>query len=196
MNPKLTRRYFLEASLRSSLLAGGYAISGLASRVPLTLASEDKSITSTLDPKLTDLLRAVMDEIIPAADGMPSASGADGVHYLEQLARSEPQIKERLERSLKALEELSTKEFKKGFLDARPKERIEVIRKLERQDPPEIFGDLRDYIYESYYIQPRVWKLIGYDFHPTNHKGPNMKPFDEAVLSNVKKMGKLFREVS
>jgi hypothetical protein len=196
MKPKLTRRYFLKSSLRSSLIAGGCVISSLALRAPLTMASEGNPITSQLDPKLTKLLKSAMDEIIPAAGGMPSASGAGGIHYLKQLVESEPLIKKRLERSLQALDALSRKEFKKGFLEVSPEERVEALRRLERQDPPETFGDLRDHIYESYYTQPNVWKLIGYDFHPTNHQGPHMKPFEESALSNVKKMGKLFREVS
>ncbi len=196
MNLKLTRRHFLEASWKGSLLAGGCFFSGVALPASSALELEAKSTDSPLDPKLTDLLRAAMDEIIPAVDGMPSASAVGGVHYLEKLARSEPHIKKLLERSLRALDDISRQEFKNGFLEVQTQERIEVIKRLEKQGPAEIFGDLRDYIYESYYTQPQVWKLIGYDFHPTNHAGPIMKPFDEAALSNVKKMGKLYREVS
>ena len=55
---------------------------------------------------------------------------------------------------------------------------------------------LRDLVYEAYYTQPRVWKLIGYEFNPTNEAGPHLKPFDESVLAQVKKMPRRYREVT
>ena len=60
---------------------------------------------------------------------------------------------------------------------------------------PEVFAKLRDLVYESYYTQPSVWKLIGYELHPTNESGPNMSPFDDSVLAKVAKMRKLYREI-
>ena len=34
------------------------------------------------------------------------------------------------------------------------------------------------------------------NLHPTNESGPHMKPFDDSVLAKVRKMPKLYREVS
>ena len=42
--------------------------------------------------------------------------------------------------------------------------------------------------------QPQIWKLIGYEFYPTDHQGPHMKPFDESVLAEVMKKPKFYRE--
>ena len=196
MKPKFTRRQFLRASLQGSLLTGSHALTGIVARAAIAGPTSEEPTLSVFNRKDTGTLRAAMDAIIPAAAGMPSASAAGGVSYLEQLAQSNSAIKIKLERSLKALDEVSLKYFEKKFLRLHQDKRNEALKRLEGQQPSEMFGDLRDYVYESYYTQPQIWKLIGYDFYPTNHQGPHMNAFDETVLSNVKKMGKLYREVS
>ena len=196
MKHKLSRRFFLKASLESSLALGTLSMAALVAAAPITIVTPQGLPSSSIDPRLKDLLRAAMDTIIPAAEGMPSASAVGGVGYLEQLAQSDPLIRSKLEQSLKALDEVSLKFLKSGFSSLPQSRRIEALKRLESQSPLELLADLRDYVYESYYTQPQVWKLIGYEFYPTNHQGPHMKPFDATALTQVKKMGKLYREVS
>jgi hypothetical protein len=196
MNYKRSRRLFLKTSMESSLALGAFSISMMASAAPVSIGAAQGSASSGIDPRLKDLLRVAMDTIIPATDGMPSANAAGGVRYLERLAQSEPVIKRKLEGSLNALNQVSLKFFNSEFSALPPEKRVESLKQLESQAAPELFADLRDSVYESYYTQPLVWKLIGYEFYPTNHHGPHMNPFDETVLSQVKKMGQLYREVS
>jgi hypothetical protein len=145
---------------------------------------------------LLETLRAAMDEIIPAAEDMPAASEVGGVEYLDRVARKEPEVKKALQRSLAALEELSSNHSGRSFASLSRGDRAKVLRKLEKQAPAELFTTLRDFTYEAYYTPPRVWKLIGYEFYPTDESGPRMKPFDESVLAKVRKKPKLYREVS
>ena len=196
MNCKWSRRLFLKTSMESSMALGTLSIATLLSAAPISIETAHGASTSGVDPRLKELLRVTMDTIIPATDGMPSASAVGGVRYLEQLAQSDPLIRIKLEQSLKALDEVSLKYFKSEFSSLTQGQRIEALKQFESQSTPELFTDLRDFVYESYYTQPQVWKLIGYEFNPTNHRGPHMSPFDEAVLVQVKKMGKLYREVS
>jgi hypothetical protein len=134
-----------------------------------------------------------MDQIIPASDSMPAASEAGGVEYLDRLTSQTPEISADLENALAAVQQVAMKERGKDFTALSPGDRMETLKKLEKQQP-QVFGSLRDYVYESYYTQPKIWKLIGYEFYPTNAAGPMMKPFDESVLAKVKKMPKLYRE--
>jgi hypothetical protein len=196
MNQKFSRRNFLELSLKGSLLTGGCTYAGFLSGAPHISILLEGSTHSGFDREQTDALLAAMDAIIPAEGGMPSASAVGGGRYLEQLAQSEPLIKSKLEGSLEALNQVSLKFFNSEFSALPQEKKIEALKQLESQAAPELFADLRNYVYESYYTQPQVWKLIGYEFYPTNHQGPHLNPFDETVLSQVKKMGKLYREVS
>jgi hypothetical protein len=193
MKKKWTRRKFLETGLISSVVMSGGVATGVTR--PTTTPKETPSALG-LERRQRELLRAAMDEIIPAGDGMPAASAVGGLEYLDRLARKAPETRKELGNSLAALEEISRKQLKNDFLSLSRAERVEVLTQLEKQAPSALFVKLRDYVYEAYYTQPKVWKLIGYEFYPTDQHGPHMKPFDEAVLVEVRKKPKFYREVS
>ena len=136
----------------------------------------------------------MMDEIIPAGDGMPSASEVGGVAYLENLCAGDPKIARELEGSLATLDELSRKSFQSAFVALSHEQRVQALTALEHQEAS-AFKTLRDYVYEAYYEQPQVWKLIDYHFYPTNEGGPTLKPFNEEILAQVRKKPKYYREV-
>jgi len=126
---------------------------------------------------------------------MPAASAVGGVEYVARVAREDAAIRRSITESLAGLEALSKKLKAKPFSTLTSAQRIETLKAYERQTP-EAFVTLRDFTYEAYYTEPRVWKLIGYELHPTNEAGPRVKPFDESVLAQVKKMPKRYREVT
>lgn len=194
---KWTRRKFLETGLAGSIAAGGtslgdLAASQVASRPPRAAAAAE----SGFDSAQIEMLRAAMDEIIPASDGMPAASEVGAVEYLDHVARDNPEIKSGLTRSLSELGNISQKNFAKSFVSLSSTERIQALAGVEKGSDPSLFAALQDYVYEAYYTQPKVWKLIGYEFSPTNESGPHLKPFDEAALAHVRRKPKFYREVS
>jgi hypothetical protein len=126
---------------------------------------------AALDAAKQARLRAIMDEIIPKEGNMPSASEAGGVTYFSALNQAEPALAAEI---LAALDKVT---------NASPP--VEALKQLEQENPGQ-FAVLRDFVYEAYYTQPQVWKLIGYQFHATDHQGPHMKPFDEAVIAKVR----------
>jgi hypothetical protein len=187
MPHKFTRRRFLEAALAGPAVIGAKAEGkqGQARKPPASTA---------LGPGQREALRAAMDEIIPSSDVMPSASAAGGLDYLERVCKQELEIRVDLQQVLTVLGQLSEANFHTAFAGISSAQRVEILTELETQSP-EVFARLRDLVYESYYTQPSVWKLIGYEFHPTNGSGPDMKPFDDSALAKVRKMPKLYREV-
>jgi hypothetical protein len=194
MNRRWTRRRFLETGLKGSIMVGSGVATGTLRAKEAAAERQARLPVSGLTQAQRELLRATMDEIIPAGDGMPAASAVGGVDYLDRLVSQDSDIRAELERSLTAVQQLCRQQLGKDFIAISQEDRLETLRKLEKQQP-EILASLRDYVYESYYTQPRVWKLIGYEFYPTNGAGPKMKPFDESVLAKAKKMPKLYREV-
>ena len=192
---KWTRRKFLETSVGGSVLVGSAAALGVGSPLVRLVPQEKELSSSEFDSHQRKLLRAAMDEIIPASDGMPVASEVAGVEYLDRLARQIPKLKREFQKGLAALEETSRKRFQTNFLRLSRAERVEALTELEKRAAPKFFSTLRDSVYEAYYTQPQVWKLIDYEFYPTNQPGPRMKPFDESVLAQVRKLPKVYREV-
>jgi Gluconate 2-dehydrogenase subunit 3 len=195
MKKSWTRRKFLESTLKSSIVAGGALGAGVIVPAEGRESRPAEEDTGVLDAEQRKLLRAAMDEIVPAGDGMPAASEVGGVEYLARIARENPQIKRELQKSLAALAELSQKQFGKEFSSLAQPERVEALKKFEAQRPKQNFVKLRDHVYEAYYTQPKIWKQLGYSFYPTDGLGPKMKPFDPSSLDRVRKMGKLYREI-
>lgn len=156
--------------------------------VPL-IAIESRAAGPVFNERERGVLQAAMNEIIPAGDGMPAASEAGGVAYLERVAGADANVAVEIRNALTALAKCS----ENGFETLDREARIAALKKLEAGNPVE-FAHLRDYVYESYYTQPKIWKLIGYEFYPTDHPGPHMEPFDESILADVRKRPKLYRE--
>ena len=192
MKKKWTRRKFLQTSLGSSLAVGaGAALGGTT-----TMRAEEmkQKTAGELSAAQRATLRAAMDEIIPAVEDMPAASAVGGVEYVARVAREDKAIRQAIGQSLAGIEALSKKLKAKSFTALSRPQRVETLQAYEKQSPKE-FVTLRDFTYEAYYTEPRVWKLIGYELHPTNEAGPRIKPFDESVLAQVKNMPKRYREV-
>jgi hypothetical protein len=190
---KWSRRKFLEAGVAGSMAVGRAAKVALSSVQEEGRTPRQPATTVTLGAREQKLLLMVMDEIIPAGDGMPAMSEVGGLDYLNRLARREQQAAKDLQAALEALEALGRQRFQASFLSLTPEHRVEALAALEQQSA-DSFSALRDYIYEAYYTQPEVWKLIGYEFRPTNQGGPPMKPFDEAALAEVRRKPRYYRE--
>ncbi|MGH9455755.1 MAG: gluconate 2-dehydrogenase subunit 3 family protein, partial [Terriglobia bacterium] len=139
-------------------------------------------------------LGAAMAVIIPAGDGMPSATEVGGVEYLTERAQEMPELRKDLKQAAAALGEISHARFKTSFESLTKARKVQVLKEVQNGKSPKLFATLRDFTYEAYYTRPEVWKQIGYDFHPTNDGGPVMKPFDENILSAVCKKPKHYRE--
>jgi hypothetical protein len=188
-----SRRKFLETGVVSAITVTGARATSFFSS-PQAGPQPQEVAKNPIAELHRDLLRVSMDELIPAGDGMPSASAVGGVEYLDDLAAENEQVAKELRASLNALEEVSDKNFKASFLSLSRELRVKALITFEQRDP-DSFRDLRNYVYEAYYLQPRVRQLIGYDPHPTNGPGPMIQAFDESLLAAVRKKPKYYREV-
>lgn len=179
-NRKRTRREFLATSAATAAI--------------VTSIQPAQAAVFTPDERAT--LAAAMDEIIPAADGMPAASQVGGIDYLERVLPPLDGLLDQFRQGLAGLDAQSVKSSGQPFAKLPRAGRVEVLSALERNSSSGFFRVLRDFTYESYYTRPEAWKLLGYEPHLTDHPGPQMKPFDESALAQVRKRGKLYREVS
>ncbi len=139
-------------------------------------------------------LQLAMDEIIPASGKMPAASEVDGISYIIKVLKGYPELSAAFNEVLDTLNELSKITEKDNFENLNTASRIAVLQKFEK-DEPQMFSVLQNFVYESYYINEKVWKLIGYEPYPTMSAGPEMEPFDEALLQRVKQMSATYLKV-
>jgi hypothetical protein len=174
MNP--TRRRFLAASS---------AVPALITVIQPAPVAQAQNIQSTL--------KIVMDLIIPASDGMPSASEAGGLVYLERLMQRNEDAAADLRKGLNVADAFGERSFDRPFGELGKDHQIAVLKDMENSALG-VFDALRAYVYESYYTQPSIWKLLGYQLYPTDHAGPHLAPFDSSLIANVQKMPKLYRD--
>jgi hypothetical protein len=172
-----TRRVFLRA----------------AAATPALVTTIQSAPQSLAQPVQSDL-KAVMDLMIPASDGMPSASDAGGLAYLGKLMQHDKDAAADITKALDVANAFSQRSANKSFDQLEKEEQISVLKEMEHR-APRVFDTLRAYVYESYYTQPAVWHRIGYDFYATDHSGPHLPPFDDSLLANVRRMPKLYRDV-
>jgi gluconate 2-dehydrogenase subunit 3-like protein len=193
---KLTRRKFLKTGVAGSLAIGNCSIAAVAlpKAASGALSKDSASVVSFTQGERATLSAAV-DLIIPAAEGMPSATDVGAMDYLARRAQEMPQLRADLKQTGATLDEVSQARFRAKFSALNSKEKVQVLKEMESAASPKLFATLRDFTYEAYYTSPRVWKLIGYDFFPANSGGPEMQPFDEGVLREVRKKPRNYREV-
>lgn len=143
-------------------------------------------------PSVEETLRAAMDEIVPAGGGMPSASEAGVARYLEELSKRDASVKRDLARAAAALEK-SARGGRYAALDAEG--RIRALAALEEREPT-TFAALRDLVYQGYYTNPQVWKLLGFEFYGPDRPGPGNAEFDAAALARVRARAPFYRRTT
>ena len=176
-----TRRRFLIAA------AAGAAARGLALPV-----AGPQGAPPPLPARTRATLRAAMDAIVPAADGMPAAGEAGVLGYLEGVAAREPDVKEQLRRAAAALDRRARPA---PFASLKDAGRVRALEALEAKEPA-LFESLRDLVYEGYYTRPEVWKLLGFEFYGPDRPGPGAPEFDEEAVARVGALPPLYRKVT
>ena len=189
-NNQWSRRKFSKAVLSLQALVATGALN-----INMGCASEEKKPgEALLGVQARRRLQLAMDEIIPASEKMPSASEVGGIDYILKVLKGYPELIEPFDKMLFTLNELSKNTENDDFESLNSDSRIAVLKQFEK-DQPQMFSVLQNFVYESYYINEKVWNLIGYEPYPTASAGPKMEPFDEAMLDRVKQMSSLYIKV-
>lgn len=166
MRKRVGRREFVGGAVKLALAAG------------LAPGATEAAGRTRLAPADRRRLRAAVDTIIPAEGRMPAASAVGGVAYLEGMASRDAAFRALLVDGLRALDTRS-------------------MAQLEKSDTPAGFvAALRDAVYEAYYSNPKVWKLVGYRFRSGPRRTATLEPLDPQRVARVHGMGRLYRETN
>jgi Gluconate 2-dehydrogenase subunit 3 len=144
--------------------------------------------SSRLTRENLKLLAAVMDEIIPQSDEMPSASAAGGVAYLEQLGWQYTNVLEEIRDFLRVVQQTSQKELRVEF-GALEQERLTAVLKDIEKSRPKLFSSFVAYVYEAYYTRPQVQGLLSCSVPSVPRED------EESLLAPVQRLTRLYREV-
>ncbi len=158
-------------------------------RAMRALTRRHHELGATREFAATDLqiLTVTMDEIIPKGDGMPSATEAGGLEYLQYLSWQYPTIQEEIAVFLDAIRQAATAQLGKGFLSLQHEQRAELLADVEKNHASS-FASFRGYVYEAYYTRPVVQGAISCS------KSPRVTADLDTLLAPVRNMKHLYRE--
>jgi hypothetical protein len=184
----ISRRKFVRRSIRLAV------ISPLIQLRPLDAVAQAASSFGTAERRM---LRAAADVIIPAQGEMPAASAVGAVRYIERIAGTDQKLAAVLFDGLHAIEAHAATTHSARFDLVGADEQAEILARFEKSDTPVgFFGALRDLVYEGYYTQPRIQKLLGYNFRSGRRRTAPLEPFDEERVARVRQMAPLYRQVT
>ena len=184
--PRVSRRRFVNGTIRVALVAP------LVQLKPLDALAQ--SVRFGMADRRT--LGAAADVIIPADGRMPAATAVGVVRYIERAARTDQRLAGLLLDGLRAIEAQAAATPGLRFDLAAADEQIAIIERIEKTDVPTgFFPALRDLVYEAYYTQPRIQKLLGYNFRSGRRRTAALEPFDEERLVRVREMAPMYRQV-
>jgi hypothetical protein len=187
MRRSWTRRRFLKTAA-----AGTFAATGAVRTVAALSVAGTRPAPSPFNAGMRVTLASAMDEILPAADGMPAASGAGVMRYLEEISARDGEVRRDIRRAAMALERRS-RPYR--FVSLSAARRVHAIALLEKEEPA-VFGSLRDFVYEGYYTNPEIWRRIGFEFYGPERPGPGMPAFDQSAVERVRATPPLYRKVT
>ena len=181
-----SRRRFSKAVVSAQLLLSSGALT-----LPLSCLDDKSSKTQgLLTSNEQETLKFAMDGIIPSNSKMPSASEVGSVDYILKILEELPELQPLFSHFLKLIEDKSNG----TFIKLNPSEQTEILKQLEQTDR-NLFKTLKDFTYEAYYLNEKVWPLIGYEPYPTGTLGPTMEPFDENLLIRVKNLPPMYTKI-
>jgi hypothetical protein len=130
------------------------------------------------DPSQRAVLACLADVLIPAGDGMPSAS-AGGV------------AEEGLNQVLSAVPSLGAS-LADVLARAKGREPAEVVASLARTDPA-AYGILTEVVTAAYFMNPDVRKAVGYTGQGPSPLDPRVDYMEDGLLESVIKRGPIYR---
>lgn len=155
---------------------------------------EHGSSGSFLSRTQLDLMTSVLDTIIPKENGFPGAGEIGVAIHIDSEISSSKTLKRLFFEGLRYIENVSNEQFDTDFVSLSQNWKTSVLKQIER-DNIEFFGELLHYTYAGYYINPKVISAKGLEESPPMPIGYHQEPFDMSLLDNVKKRGRIYREV-
>ena len=130
------------------------------------------------DPSQRAVLAGLADVLIPAGDGMPSASDADVAEQgLDQVLAAVPSLGASLADMLAR---------------AKGREPAEVVASLARTDPA-AHGILTEVVAAAYFMNPDVRQAVGYTGQGPSPLDPRVDYMEDGLLESVIKRGPIYR---
>ena len=140
-----------------------------------------------------ELLRHVVDCLIPGTGEMPAASETGAAEHIDSVAGTSARLRRQLLDGLRDIE-ITAARIGGDFVSLSEKERVEALQSVEASSPA-FFRELVRHTYNAYYTTPEVLKLIGMEGRPPQPLGYPLERGNLGPLERVKARGTAYRQV-
>ena len=140
------------------------------------------------------LIRAVLNRLVPAGDGLPAAGELDLVDHLDRAACSTTGTRRMFVDGIRRIAVESERRHAKAFEDLAAGEQDAVLRHVERGHRV-FFDALVSHVYQAYYSHPVVVRLLGLEVRPPQPHGHALPPFDAATTQAMSRRAALYRKI-
>lgn len=144
----------------------------------------------------TEILRLVLDEIIPARTdpNIPGAGSLGAGALVQQVAAATPELATLLTQGLTTVDDIARQKGFDGFAALAQERRVDVLREVEKTQPVFI-QTLLTFACLGYYTAEPVLVAIKGDARPPHPQGFNLEHEDPSpLLDRVRARGRLYRE--
>ena len=174
-------------------LAGDTTVAGPQAAAAVTPREPPVVAPNVLNGEQEALLGAVLNRIIPEADGMPGAGDLGIIATIDHTLASYPTLRRLFCDGLVEIEVESARQAQSGFIGLDGDRQDAVLRTVERAFPA-FFAALVDHTYRGYYTHPHVYQAIGYTHRPPQPLGHDLPLFDPAMLEKQRQRAPFWRQ--
>ena len=140
-----------------------------------------------------ELMRSILDRIIPPSGNFPGAGELDVVSYIDQSVGQSAELKRLFASGLAEIVVKSEALVPEGFIGLSGEQQDQILRQIESEFPA-FFRFLLHNTYSGYYINPKIVELLGLESRSPQPKGYELEPGDFSLLANVRKRGQVYRD--
>ena len=157
------------------------------------MSHEDRQ-SASLSTKQSDLLRAVLDRIIPSSERLPGAGEQGVADYINGVVSEYEPLGRLFNYGLEQVAARCESDHARPFGDLTTQQRDNVLKKVEAENAL-FFEELIRHTYNGYYSDPRVIERLGLDPRPPQPRGYHVEAGDVDKTENVVRRGRIYREV-
>jgi hypothetical protein len=140
-----------------------------------------------------ELLRHVVDCLIPSNGQMPAASVTGAAEHIDSVAGTSARLRRQLLDGLKDVE-ITAARIGGDFASLSEKERVEAMQSVEASNPA-FFRELVRHTCSAYYTTPEVLKRLGMEGRPPQPRGYPLERGNLDLIERVKVRGTAYRQV-
>jgi hypothetical protein len=139
------------------------------------------------------LLRAALNRIIPAQDGLPAAGDIGAVDSIETVVSGRGAERRGFLEGVGAIERTAGQMTDRDFRSLEPNEQDAVLRAVESARP-DFFDELIRLAYRAYYGNTQIKLSLGLETRPPQPLGFALAPFQAELLDPVRARGPVYRK--